>query len=212
MEDLWASFNDATDDPYSSSAAVAAAPKKKKVKIMVEYQFVGETVKLVPPPLPPLEVILTAFLNRQEKEVDEDSPEAIAYFSNLSASKPTPPAPSTPTPSTSAIDALFGDSTEPSSAPSTSTVPAPAPPPPKAAPRRPKSSLSSLASSLAKPSKLNTLEKSKLDWSSYVQKEDGLVDDLEKARKGGYLEKMDFVRRTEERAEEERERLKSGRR
>lgn len=40
------------------------------------------------------------------------------------------------------------------------------------------------------------MEKSKLDWAGYVDKE-GIVDELEDNKKGkeGYLERMDFLSR-----------------
>jgi hypothetical protein len=53
--------------------------------------------------------------------------------------------------------------------------------------------------------KLNTVEKSKLDWAAYVDKA-GLKDDLDlhSKAKEGYLGRMDFLDRTEARKEEER--------
>lgn len=42
--------------------------------------------------------------------------------------------------------------------------------------------------------KLSTLEKSRLDWSSYVDKE-GIKDELTQNNKGGYLQKQDFLDR-----------------
>ncbi|GAA5864217.1 hypothetical protein JCM3774_001259 [Rhodotorula dairenensis] len=55
----------------------------------------------------------------------------------------------------------------------------------------------------AKPAKLNTLEKSKLDWSSYVSSETGLEDSLAHARKDGYLDRRDFLDRVESSKEEQ---------
>lgn len=50
---------------------------------------------------------------------------------------------------------------------------------------RPKSNLSEIAASLKnKPQKINTLEKSKMDWNKYVDKE-GLVDELKYHNKNG---------------------------
>lgn len=44
--------------------------------------------------------------------------------------------------------------------------------------------------------KLNTIEKSKLDWAGYVDQE-GIKEELDKAEKGkdGYLGKQDFLGR-----------------
>ena len=52
------------------------------------------------------------------------------------------------------------------------------------------------AVALNKGPKLNTIEKSKLDWAGYVDKE-GMKEELDKAEKGkeGYLGKMDFLGR-----------------
>ena len=51
--------------------------------------------------------------------------------------------------------------------------------------------------------KLNTIEKSKLDWAGYVDKE-GMKEELDKAEKGkeGYLGKMDFLGRVDAKRED----------
>ncbi|KAL8686495.1 MAG: hypothetical protein Q9218_007062 [Villophora microphyllina] len=66
-----------------------------------------------------------------------------------------------------------------------------------------------LAVTPSKGPKLNTIEKSKLDWASHVDKE-GLKDELDVAEKakGGYLGRMDFLGRSEAKREED---LKSAR-
>lgn len=82
---------------------------------------------------------------------------------------------------------------------------------PRPGPRKKKSSLASLAAaaSTAKPTKLNTLEKSKLDWESFKQTPSGGLtqqerDEIEQQTKGGasglgnmkgYLERQDFLDR-----------------
>ncbi|ODV93332.1 hypothetical protein PACTADRAFT_51934 [Pachysolen tannophilus NRRL Y-2460] len=48
----------------------------------------------------------------------------------------------------------------------------------------------------SKASKLSTLEKSRLDWSSYVDKHN-IKDELKTNKKGGYLDKQDFLSRVE---------------
>ena len=55
-----------------------------------------------------------------------------------------------------------------------------------------------LVNSLGKKPKISTLEKSRLDWHSYVQNAD-MTDELKKNRQDGYLERMAFLQRTEER-------------
>ncbi|KAI5301722.1 swr complex subunit [Ascosphaera pollenicola] len=54
-------------------------------------------------------------------------------------------------------------------------------------------------------SKLNTVEKSKLDWVTYVDRS-GIKEDLDthSRAKEGYLDRMDFLRRVDEKREEER--------
>lgn len=47
-----------------------------------------------------------------------------------------------------------------------------------------------------KTKKINTLQKSQLDWLNYVDKE-GLQDDLKRHNKDGYLEKQGFLARVE---------------
>jgi hypothetical protein len=65
--------------------------------------------------------------------------------------------------------------------------------------KRPKSSLSSLVSQYnIKEPKMNTLEKSKLDWQGYVDRE-GIRDDLKYKNKDGYMEKVAFLQRVDDR-------------
>ncbi|XP_075224578.1 yeti [Lycorma delicatula] len=60
------------------------------------------------------------------------------------------------------------------------------------------SALSSFLGQLGKKGKLSTLEKSKLDWDNF-KKNEGIEEDLQKHNKGkdGYLEKQDFLERTD---------------
>nr|CAH8864490.1 unnamed protein product [Trichobilharzia regenti] len=71
------------------------------------------------------------------------------------------------------------------------------------------SALQNLKSTVNKLPRLSTLEKSRLDWKQYVQKE-SLEDDLKAHNKGkdGYLEKQAFVSRTSEREYQYRQELK----
>ncbi|GAA5925791.1 Swc5p [Sporobolomyces koalae] len=177
------------------------------VTIKVTYKFAGDTIT-------------------QDKRVPRTSQEAINYFAlhpEQSAAKASPTAvPTKPDPTTASLDALFGpDTSLPTSAPPltsaepdplkppapTSAAAAAAPLPPAGGPRRKKAGggLGAMAASMGvgvKPAKLNTLEKSKLDWNSYVQTQDGLQDTLQHARKDGYLEKKDFLDRVEARKEQ----------
>ncbi|CAH1761298.1 10713_t:CDS:2 [Entrophospora sp. SA101] len=57
---------------------------------------------------------------------------------------------------------------------------------------RPKSKL--INSLNKKPTKLNTLEKSKMDWNKFTNNE-GIVDELKYHNKNGYVEKQEFLQR-----------------
>lgn len=84
------------------------------------------------------------------------------------------------------------------SEPSTSTKPAVNRP----GPRKSKTILAAIPTPKAK--KLTTFEKSAMDWQAHVQAsgESGLKDELEANRRGGgYLEKVEFLNRVEERRE-----------
>jgi len=83
-------------------------------------------------------------------------------------------------------------------------------------PRKPKTTLAALPGS-SKPKKLTTLDKSAMDWRSHVQAEQesgsSIKDELEANRRaGGYLEKVEFLKRVEERKEETLDSLKSNKR
>ncbi|XP_015365936.1 PREDICTED: craniofacial development protein 1 [Diuraphis noxia] len=63
---------------------------------------------------------------------------------------------------------------------------------------KPSGGLASVLSQIGKKSKLTVLEKSKQDWDGYKKKE-GIVEELVTHNKGkdGYLEKQDFLERTD---------------
>jgi len=111
------------------------------------------------------------YVSREKIEVPEDSDEAKAYL--LAQSQ------------TSSSEQMQNNShvTLQSSEPSRSK---PIPPvkqrPAKS--QRAKSNLSKLVDSMKKPTKLNTLDKSKMDWNKYVDKE-GIKDELKYHNKNG---------------------------
>ena len=97
---------------------------------------------------------------------------------------------------------------------STSTSASTKPPLRKPGPRKPKTSLAPLPGP-SKTKKLSTLDKSAMDWQTHVHAEQhaGLKDELEANRKaGGYLEKVQFLKRVEERKDGTLESLKSTKR
>lgn len=81
-------------------------------------------------------------------------------------------------------------------------------PPPKPGMRRPMKRASMFdaapTTAPAKGTKLNTVEKSKLDWATHVDQE-GMADELDESRraKGGYLGRMDFLSRMDAKREED---------
>lgn len=64
--------------------------------------------------------------------------------------------------------------------------------------KRPGGGLQGVLGKIGKKQKISTLEKSKLDWTDYKQKE-GIEDELQSHNKGkgGYLEKQSFLERTD---------------
>ena len=103
-------------------------------------------------------------------------------------------------------DATAGPSTQPSV---TTKTPAKKP-----GPRKSKTTLSALPAS-SKPKKISTLGKSAMDWQAHVQNEQasGIKDELEANRRsGGYLGKVEFLQRVEDRKEENLETLRSRKR
>ncbi|KAG5440673.1 hypothetical protein PCK2_000261 [Pneumocystis canis] len=63
--------------------------------------------------------------------------------------------------------------------------------------RKPTKRVSSLEVANKRPVKLNTLEKSRLDWAKFVDKE-GIADELKNASKDGYMDKQLFLQVAEE--------------
>jgi hypothetical protein len=108
----------------------------------------------------------------EEKLVPASSETARVYFSSASAS----PAPSAPE----------------------DGKPARRPPPKKRASAF-DAAAAARSKTSAQPAKINTLEKSRLDWAGFVDKE-GIGDDLKKWNKGdkGYLDRQAFLGRVEE--------------
>lgn len=138
-------------------------------------------------------------------EVAKDSPDAKRW--------PLWQPPGTATPSS--ID-------DPTPEPSSSSTPiegaaqvlTPKPPAIRPGPRKPKVALAGPPSA-AKAKKLSTLDKSAMDWRAHVQAggESGMKDELEANRRGGgYLEKVEFLKRVEERKEGALEAAKNSKR
>ena len=76
---------------------------------------------------------------------------------------------------------------------------------PKRGPRKPRKSLDAMFAT-AKAKKLSTLDKSAMDWKEHVESSQDIKEDLEANRRGGgYLDKVEFLQRVEQRTEAARE-------
>lgn len=145
---------------------------------------------------------LTAF-NSKVEEVPEDSPDAKKWplykassISIVSRSENSS-CPSSPSPAASS-----------SATPQPEIMPAAK----RLGPRKMRKSLDVMFAS-AKAKKLTTLDKSAMDWKQHVDSSKEMKEDLEANRRGGgYLEKVDFLRRVDERTEIARQEAGSKRR
>ncbi|KAF8970146.1 bucentaur or craniofacial development-domain-containing protein [Flammula alnicola] len=204
-EALWSSFQASAAN--ASKCPDQQAPPRKMIKIQRRYLFAGDEV---------IDVV----------EVLEDSAEAKKWplwKDPEVESTATPPSISqnatVTTTATATEDAPPGSSSSldlTQSTPTASTAKiasAPTKPPNKRpGPRKPKISLAPLPGS-AKAKKLTTLDKSAMDWRTHLQAEQeagsSVKDELEANRRGGgYLEKVEFLKRVEERREENLDSLK----
>ncbi|KIK41700.1 hypothetical protein CY34DRAFT_805792 [Suillus luteus UH-Slu-Lm8-n1] len=183
---LWASFQASVATPPPPKVE---EPPKKLVKIEKCYLFAGKNI---------VEVV----------EVLEDSEEAKKWprwdpsgSSQLAAAAPAPDSSS----STTDVDASASSSAVPIQP--TAQKPATRKPP---GPRKPRTLLADIPTQKAK--KITTLDKSAMDWRAHVTSSD-VKDELDANRRGGgYLEKMDFLKRVEDRREDAYEASKSNKR
>jgi len=109
--------------------------------------------------------------------------------------------------------------------PPSAVEPSPVPPPPttttatstpgakRPGPRKPRTTLPSIPK-VSQAKKITTLDKSAMDWRAHVASQSGDVkDQLDTNRRGGgYLEKVDFLQRVQDRREEAFEASKSKKR
>ncbi|OAX40619.1 hypothetical protein K503DRAFT_687193, partial [Rhizopogon vinicolor AM-OR11-026] len=174
---------------FQASVATPPPPKveeppRKLVKIEKRYLFAGKNI---------VEVI----------EVPEDSEEAKRWprWSESSSAAPTPDSSS----SAAEIDASASGSVTPTQSSAQKPAFGKAP-----GPRKPRKLLADIPTQKAK--KITTLDKSAMDWRAHVTSSD-VKDELDANRRGGgYLEKMDFLQRVEDRREDAFEANKSNKR
>lgn len=164
-------------------ASKAAPGGEEMVSVPSTYKFAGE-------------------VHTTTRLLPRSHPEAIKYLSE-SATK-------TATPGASASSSTSSPTSSSATIPTTSAAAARPPPGPR---RKKGSSLAAMsAAATAKPTKINTLEKSKLDWDQFKGDSSKLsrqeLDELENQTRGGgkglgdmkgYLERRDFLDRVKDR-------------
>ncbi|SPO30952.1 related to SWR1-complex protein 5 [Ustilago trichophora] len=174
-----------SQESQAGTSTTSLAPEEM-ISIPTTYKFAGE-------------------IHTTSRLLPRSHPEVLKYLSqsNPTSTQSSPTITTTTTASTSTNTTTISN-TDP---------PAKRPPPP--GPRRKKgSSLAALsaAASATKPTKLNTLEKSKLDWDTFKANSSKLsqqeLDELENQTKGGgkglgdmkgYLERREFLDRVKDR-------------
>ncbi|CAA7268338.1 unnamed protein product [Cyclocybe aegerita] len=196
---LWASFQASVATP----AKLQDAPVQEKlVKVVKRFRFAGEeVVEVVEVPEDSADAKWPLWKDPNAESTDSPAPELPTEDPVPEAETPTQPtlnpAPSfsTPTPSTS------------------SSAPVPKPPAKRPGPRKPKTVLAPVPGP-SKAKKLTTLDKSAMDWRSHLQEAGSSAqEELEANRRaGGYLEKVEFLKRVEERKEDQLEAAKRNKR
>ena len=167
-----------------ASPSVAPAPEVSADMIAIKrtYNFAGETTT-------------------EEKLVPRESAEARLYLSSNPDNVPKPPTPDNSSAAPTVRRPLRRPSRfdDPNPAP-TSLLQTTASIKSHLAPTAVNTAgMSAVQRKMAQGQKLNTVEKSKLDWAGYVDKEK-LKDELDMAdkAKGSYLDRMDFLGRSEQ--------------
>lgn len=158
-------------------------PADEMIKIKRTYKFAGEVIT-------------------EEKLVPKDSAEAKLYLSNQEGNGETA--------------AVVADGDDPEAKKATLKLrrplrkisrfdPNPTGSIKKSWEKQPTGDTAATNNTEAKGPKLNTVEKSRLDWAAYVDQE-GIKDELNvhSKAKEGYLGRMDFLNRVEAKREEER--------
>ena len=181
--------------PYDPSEK----PPQTMVKIEKKYLFAGKEVTSV---IFFIRFYIMLLISRSEiVQVLEDSPDAKKW----PLWKPTAEA---------FTGSSAGSTDEPCQPQTARSGPLLKPTPGKRpGPRKPKTSLTPLPSSSKVAKKLTTLDKSAMDWRAHIDSQQVSKDELEANRRGGgYLEKMEFLKRVEERKEDALEANKSNKR
>ncbi|KAF9527493.1 bucentaur or craniofacial development-domain-containing protein [Crepidotus variabilis] len=203
---LWSDFQASI---INNSTKPSDEPPKKKIKVEKKYRFAGkETIEVV-------EVVEDSPdarqwpLWRSPTIYEAPAPTSVDVLSSQNGSSEPIPLETAPTTSPLLVP--------PSESSKTATVPPePRLPSKKPGPRKPKTALASLPGS-TKAKKISTLDKSAMDWQAHLQSEkasgSSIQDELQANRRGGgYLEKVEFLKRVEDRKEEQLDALKGSKR
>ncbi|KAI9460771.1 bucentaur or craniofacial development-domain-containing protein [Boletus coccyginus] len=195
---LWATFQASVSTPPSRGGN--GPPVVKRVKIERTFLFAGVHVKDV-------------------VEVPEDSEEAKKWPRWSSSPRPTSDAMPTPCRDNGETEEGTCDNAVPPPA-----DPSPGPAPPLATttptlgakrpgPRKSRTALPVIPKA-SQAKKITTLDKSAMEWRAHVASQSSdLKDELDANRRGGgYLEKVDFLKRVEDRREDAFEASKSSKR
>ncbi|KAL0958068.1 hypothetical protein HGRIS_000246 [Hohenbuehelia grisea] len=193
---LWASFQASVSGSIAPTSEPAES--QKLVKVEKRYRYAGEEVIQV--------VEVPADSSDAKKWPLWKSPADAKDESNATSTDLQPP---------SGVSGDAQADTLPSSSSASVDTATPKPAGKRPGPRRPRTTLASLPTSASKAKKLTTLEKSAMDWRSHVTAQDNaaLQDELEaNKRSGGYLDKVEFLQRVDERKDEAFEAAKSNKR
>ncbi|KAF8520949.1 bucentaur or craniofacial development-domain-containing protein [Hysterangium stoloniferum] len=209
-------------DEFQASISTPPPPRKaseppKTVKIVKRYRFAGEDVSKVEEvpensadakKWPLWNPVKHAALDKPAPHLPIHTPFSPSPTAS-SLGTPQPPS-STSTPNADTTTTTTTAATQSTAAAAaTTTTPAASMKPPRPGPRRARKSLDAMfADANAKAKKLSTLDKSAMDWKEHVESDASkeIREDLEANRRGGgFLEKVAFLQRVEERTEAVRE-------
>ncbi|KAL4073690.1 bucentaur or craniofacial development-domain-containing protein, partial [Scleroderma citrinum] len=183
-EALWASFQASVTTP-----PLKAQPTSELVKIERRYLFAGKHVTEV------VEVPANSEDAKKWPLWQPSKPQAPEGEASTSVERETVVTASTPTTS--------------------DTTPAKPAAQRRTGPRKPRTTLPSLPTSgSSKARKITTLDKSAMDWRAHVssQSNDAQEELVANRRGGGYLDKVDFLQRVEERRQDVLDASKSSKR
>ncbi|KIK94725.1 hypothetical protein PAXRUDRAFT_827705 [Paxillus rubicundulus Ve08.2h10] len=183
-EALWASFQASVSTP---TPPTQEQPPKNLVKVQKKYLFAGKHVS---------EVV----------EVPEDSEDANRW----PLWRPDGPSQQTSERQTNSPGQQTGEAASPADTP---TAAAAKPAGKRPGPRKPRTALPTIPKA-SQAKKISTLDKSAMDWRSHLNSQSSDInDELDANRRGGgYLEKIEFLKRVEDRREDALESSKSSKR